>query len=105
MHTIEQELDQLDRVSPTSASEPDQHLSPEEAEEIFRRAEAEIQPILRSLRKQSRHEFLYGLAEVCCFCLFLFSLGGIVWQCITYPHTLVVLSTRAIPATTTATLA
>ncbi len=81
-----------------------EHLTAAEAEEIFRQAEAEIQPMLERYRRWKRKDLLYGLAEFFCFCIFLFSLGGIVWQCITYPHTLVLLYTKAISATTTATL-
>ena len=91
---------------PTQGAErPAEHLTAAEAEDIFRQAEAEIEPILRDYKRWRRHDFLYGLAELVCFCLFLSSLAGIVWQCITYPHTLVMLSTRAIPATLTTRLA
>lgn len=82
-----------------------EHLTEAEAEEIFRQAEAEIQPLLASYRRWKRKDFLYGLAEFLCFWLFLFSLGGIVWQCLTYPHTLVLLYTKAIPAHVTTSLA
>ena len=95
-------FEQDEYPDPDHSCEP---LTPEEADEIFRLAEAELQPMLEQLRRWRRKDLMYGLAEFLCFCIFLFSLGGIVWQCITYPHTLVVLYTKAIPFSTTATLA
>jgi hypothetical protein len=76
------------------------HLTPEEADAIFALAEAEIQPLLR---KMSRDRFIGWVQVVLCVSLILFSLGGIVWQCITYPHTLIVLYAKATPASITAT--
>src|SRR5690349_21623896 len=81
-----------------------EHLAEAEAEAIFKREEAAIQPLLESYRRWKRKDFLHGLAELFCCCLFLSSLGGMVWQCVTYPHTLVLLSTKAIPAHVTTTL-
>lgn len=90
---------------PTQQEErPADHLTEAEAEDIFRLAEEEIQPILRDFKKWRRKDLLYGLAEFLCFCIFLSSLAGIVWQCITYPHTLVLLYTQARPATITTPL-
>jgi hypothetical protein len=49
MQTTEQDLDV---VSPAAATEePDYHLTPAEADEIFRLAEAEIKPLLRKMRR------------------------------------------------------
>lgn len=90
--------------TPTAEVKTVEHLTEAEAEEIFRQAEAEIQPMLANYRRWKRKDVLYGLAEVLCFCLFLSSLAGIFWQCLTYPHTLIILYTKAISATTTATL-
>lgn len=76
----------------------------DDPEQIFLRAVAEIdtQPL-----KVKDEPFTIGeVLEVCLLvgvlCL---SFMGIIWQCITYPHTLVVLYTKAIPASLTTTLA
>ena len=99
----------LNLLCPPDPTEPPEartveHLTEEEIEAIFKREEAAIQPMLESYRRWKRKDLLYALAEFMCFCIFLSSLAGIVWQCITYPHTLVILYTKAIPASTTATL-
>jgi hypothetical protein len=94
---------ELDGAGYPASTEPDldTHLTPEEADAIFTLAEAEIQPILR---KMGRERFVGWVQGGLCVSLILFSLGGIVWQCITYPHTLIVLYTKARPASITATL-
>jgi len=101
-----QQIDtQAEIPSPPTPTEPetniDAHLTPEEADAIFTRAEAEIQPILRKMR---RERFIGWVQGFLCVSLILFSLGGIVWQCLTYPHTLIVLYAKAKPASITATL-
>ena len=99
MQTTDQSLDVA--VSPATTQDIDAHLTPEEADAILQQAEAEIQPLLRKMRKDRFTGWIQG---VVCVSLILFSMGGIVWQCITYPHMLVVLFTKAKPASITAML-
>lgn len=100
MQTTEQDL--AVPVSPASNQpEIDNHLTQEEADLIFKRAEEEIKPILRKLR---RERFFQNALEVFCWLGILGSIVGMVYQIITYPHTLVVLYTRAKPASITTML-
>lgn len=88
-------------VAPAEPISESLHLTPEEADEIFKLAEEEIQPILRKLRTDRFTGWVQGFL---CVSLILFSIAGIVWQCITCPHTLVVLYVKAQPASITARL-
>lgn len=78
-------------------------LTQAEADEIFAQAVAELdtQPLKIKDEPFTIGEVLEVVFLVSVLC---FSFVGIVWQCITYPHTLVVLYTKAIPASITATL-
>jgi len=78
-------------------------LAQAEADEIFAQAVAELdtQPLKVKDEPFTFSEVLEVVILVSVLC---FSFMGIVWQCITYPHTLVVLYTKAIPASITATL-
>ena len=78
-----------------------EHLSAEEAEAIFQREEAAIQPLFR---KMKRDTFIQNTLEVLCWMCIVASLVGMVYQLVTFPHTLILLYTKAIPATTTAPL-
>lgn len=77
-------------------------LTPREADDIFKRAEQELRPLLQTMRRQ---RLLYWLQDFVCLSLIVFAMAGMVWQCLTYPHTLVILYARTYPATLTATLA
>src|SRR5690242_6955008 len=96
----------LNRLCPPDPTQPPaestvEHLSAAEAEAIFQREEAALQPLLRRMRRDT---FVQNTLEVVCWLCILASLVGIVYQLITYPHTLIILYTKAIPASTTATL-
>mgnify|MGYP001217602449 CR=1 FL=1 len=89
-----QKLQQIPLAQDDESDDPDQ---------IFLRAVAEIdtQPLGKNSEPFTMGEvfeivFLLGVLCV--------SYMGIVWQCITYPHTLVILYTKAIPASVTITL-
>jgi hypothetical protein len=96
----EQDLDLA--VSPTAVTEElDTHLTSEEADVIFQMAEAEIKPLLRKMRRET---FVQNMLEVFCWIGILGSIIAMIYQTITYPHTLVVLFTKAQAASVTATL-
>src|SRR5690348_4755389 len=99
--TVERELDLLDFIGDSAAEEPDHHLSPEEADVIFAMAEGEMKPLLRKMRRDA---FVQNTLEALCWMCILASVVGMMYQLITYPHTLIVLYTKAIPTSTTATL-
>lgn len=107
-----QEIEDKEKQQPSLApADPEsQPLNPvsltqeeDDPEQIFIRAVAEIdtQPL-----KVKHEPFSIGEVLEICFLVFVlcFSFMGIVWQCITYPHTLVFLYTKAIPASITTTL-
>jgi hypothetical protein len=75
----------------------------DDPEQIFLRAVAEIdtQPLPKQARAFTLVEMLEIVLLVSVLCM---SLGGILWQCLTYPHTLVVLFTKATPASIATTL-
>jgi len=75
----------------------------DDPEQIFVRAVAEIdtQPLLVKGEPFTFGEVVEIVLLISVLC---FSFMGIVWQCITYPHTLVVLYTKAHPAQLTTTL-
>lgn len=76
-------------------------LTEQEVDKIFAEAVAELQPLLRKMRRDS----FFEIAEmVVCFCVILGAYAGILYQCITFPHTLVILYTKATSASITATL-
>ena len=88
---------------PLSNAPLTQDENEEEPEIIFQKAVAEINT--QPLGKKSEPFTMGEIFEI----VFLVSvLGvsfvGIIWQCITYPHTLVILYTKAIPASVTTTL-
>ncbi len=95
---VDPESQPLQLVSQTQIDEND-----DDPEIIFAKAVAEIdtQPLPRK-----SEPFTFGeVIEICLLVFVLcFSMFGIIWQCITYPHTLVVLYTKAKPANITATL-
>lgn len=96
-------INRLFPPDPTQQGEerPAEHLTEAEVEEIFKREEAAIQPLLRKMRR----ERFFEIAEmVLCFCVLCGAYAGIIWQCITYPHTLIFLYTKAIPASIATTL-
>ena len=70
-------------------------LTKDEVDAIFQRAEAKLQPIIRKMR---RTLFWQKTGEVVCWVGMVASLVGMVYQVITYPHTLVILYTPARPA-------
>jgi hypothetical protein len=77
----------------------------DDPEEIFLNAIAEIdtQPLVKK-RKPLVMNFIDVLQVFFCSSLILVSFAGIIWQCITYPHTLVILYTVEKPANLTTTL-
>ncbi len=77
----------------------------DDPDEIFLNAVAEIdtQPLV-TVRKPLVIHFIDVLQVFFCGCLILGSLAGIIWQAITYPHTLVILYAKEKPANLTTTL-
>lgn len=75
----------------------------DDPDQIFIRAVAEIdtQPLLQ---KKARYTVAYFLQDALCLTMVCIGIAGIIWQCITYPHMLVVLFTKAHPASITTTL-
>ncbi len=76
-------------------------LTEQEADQIFAEAEQELQPLLRKMR---RDDFFEIAEMVLCFCVILGAYAGILYQCLTFPHTLVILYAKTTPATISATL-
>ncbi len=75
----------------------------DDPDQIFIRAVAEIDT--QPLKIKSEPFTISEVFEICLLVSFLcLSFMGIIWQCITYPHTLVVLYTKAKPASLTTTL-
>ena len=109
MQRIENQENDTKRRKPYHAPLPeDEHngsqvLTQKEAEEIFAQAVAELdtQPLLKTGARVTIGDILelsFDLAVV------LFFLLGSIYLAITYPHTLIILYTKAIPAHLTATL-
>src|SRR5579859_2939469 len=90
------------RSQPLQNSSLTQDDESDDPEQIFMRAVAEIdtQPLPKQARGLSLADVLeiMFLGSVLCM-----SLAGVIWQCLTYPHTLVILSAREYPASITAT--
>jgi Baseplate J-like protein len=108
MQTTEQD-EQLNAV-PDPQSQPLQPVSIAQADEdeddpevTFAKAVAEIdtQPLPR---KKAHYRIAYLLQDAFCLLMICIGVGGIIWQCLTYPHVLVVLVTKARPAEITTTL-
>lgn len=77
----------------------------DDPDEIFLNAVAEIdtQPLV-TVRKPLVIHFIDVLQVFFCSCLILGSMAGLIWQAITYPHTLVILYAKETPASLTTTL-
>ena len=111
MQTKESEQERL----PVTPADPESQPLPtvpfareddeDDPEQIFIRAVAEIETQPLPGRKRTGSVIIADVLQTV-FCVSLIGIGlfGIIWQCITYPHTLVVLYTRAIPAHVTTTL-
>jgi hypothetical protein len=77
------------------------HLMPAEADEIFKLAEAEIQPLLRKMR---RERWTGRVQAAFCLCMMLTGIIGIVYEAINYPKTTVTLFPVERPVTLTTVL-
>src|SRR5712692_9726348 len=88
-------------LTPVSVLQVDE--TDDDPDEIFLNAVAEIdtQPLVKN---RSSVTIMDVLQVYFCSCLILGSLTGIIWQAITYPHTLVILCTVEKPASITTTL-
>ncbi|HEY6540894.1 MAG TPA: baseplate J/gp47 family protein [Ktedonobacteraceae bacterium] len=110
MQTTEHDEEPVTLPDPQSHPLPAVPLAREKEDEsddpdqIFLRAVTEIdtQPLPRKSDPFTLGEVLEICLLVGTLCV---SFMGIVWQCLAYPHTLVVLSTKALPAHITTTLA
>jgi hypothetical protein len=109
MQTIDNEERQIQEPPVDSQSQPfppiplTQEEDEDDPEIIFAKAVAEIdtQPLAK---KPGPYSIVFFLQDAFCLTMILLGLGGIIWQCITYPHILVVLYTKATPASITTTL-
>ncbi len=106
MQQIENDEKQVTPPDPQSQPLAPIPLAQEEDDDpeiIFLKAVAEIdtQPL-----PMKREPFTFGeVLEVCLLVSVLFlSLFGVIWQCITFPHTLVIVYAKATPANITTTL-
>lgn len=111
MQQIEHEEEHLltTTVEPTRQSfsplPPKQEEESDDPGQIFVRAVAEIdtQPLPKQRTTAlTLSELLEVVLLVSVLCV---SLGGVIWQCLTYPHTLVILTAKEYPASITTTLA
>lgn len=106
--------EQDERVPPPSVSssqplpalplaEQQDYDESDDPEQIFVRAVAEIdtQPLPRQLDPFTAGDVLDACLLLGIFCLWI---GGTIWQCLTYPHMLVILYAKITPATLTTTL-
>lgn len=107
MPELEKEEEQ--QAAPTDpASQPLQRVPPvqyedEDPDQIFQRAVAEIdtQPLGQ---KKARYSVASFLQDALCLAMVCLGIAGIIWQCIAYPHMLVVLFTKAQPTSITTPL-
>lgn len=109
MQTTEENEQQ--HVAPDPQSQPLQPVSPvqdedeDDPEVIFAKAVAEIdtQPLIHK-KARSRYTLAYFFQDALCLILVFIGVAGIILQAITYPHTLVILYTKAHPASITTPL-
>src|SRR5579859_2015370 len=106
MQTTENEEKQLPadpQSQPLNPVSPAQEEDEDDPEQIFIRAVAEIdtQPLVR---KKRNYSFRHFVEDVFCLSMIFMGVAGIIWQCITYPHMLIILYEKAMPAQVTTTL-
>src|SRR6266849_788103 len=109
MQTTQNEERELQVAPADPESQPLQNVpltqddESDDPDQIFIRAVAEIDT--QPLKIKSEPFTIGEVFEICLLVSVLcLSFMGIIWQCITYPHTLVVLYTKAKPASLTTTL-
>src|SRR5260370_40795901 len=85
---------------------PEVDTQNDDPEEIFLNAVAEIdtQPLVKK-KKPLEINFIDILQVFFCSSLILCAMIGIIWQAITYPHTLIIIYAKEKPAQITTTLA